>query len=72
MKNKRRAADPNGSDNIQPGAYKLRGASQYLGGLSKPTMYRLIQRRLLHPNRVLRHLIFSREELDRFLREGMR
>jgi hypothetical protein len=53
------------------GALKLKPAAQYLGGLSVPTMHRLIHRGLLRPNRALRHLIFSREELDRFLREGM-
>jgi hypothetical protein len=53
------------------GALKLKPAAQYLGGLSVPTMHRLIKRGLLHPNRALRHLLFAREELDRFLREGM-
>jgi hypothetical protein len=49
------------------GAFKLREARAYLGGLSTPTMHRLIRRGLLKPNRCLRHLIFSRAELDRFL-----
>jgi len=53
------------------GALKLKPAAAYLGGLSVPTMHRLIKRGLLRPNRALRHLIFSREELDRFLRKGM-
>ena len=53
------------------GALKLKPAAQYLGGLSIPTIHRLIKRGLLRPNRALRHLLFSREELDRFLREGM-
>lgn len=53
------------------GALKLKPAAQYLGGLSVPSMHRLIHRGLLRPNRALRHLLFSREELDRFLREGM-
>jgi hypothetical protein len=53
------------------GALKLKPAAAYLGGLSVPTMHRLMRRGLLRPNRALRHLIFSREELDRFLREGM-
>jgi hypothetical protein len=53
------------------GGLKLKPAAAYLGGLSVPTMHRLIARGLLRPNRALRHLIFSREELDRFLREGM-
>jgi hypothetical protein len=54
-----------------PSALKLKPAAQYLGGLSVPTMHRLIHRGLLRPNRALRHLLFSREERDRFLREGM-
>ena len=53
------------------GGLKLKPAAQYLGGLSVPTMHRLIQRGLLRPNRALRHLIFPLAELDRFLREGM-
>jgi hypothetical protein len=52
------------------GAFKLQEARHYLGGLSTPTMYRLIERGLLKPNRSLRHLIFSRAELDRFLSES--
>lgn len=52
------------------GALKLKEARQYLGGLSTPTIHRLMKRGLLRPNRALRHLLFSREELDRFLREG--
>jgi len=53
------------------GALKLREARQYLGGLSVPTMHRLIKRGLLSPNRSTRHLLFPVSELDRFLREGM-
>jgi hypothetical protein len=60
-----------GGMQVKPGGYKLHGARQYIGGLSVPTMHRLIQRGLLHPNRALRHLLFSREELDRFLKDGM-
>ena len=51
------------------GALKLKEARQYLGGLSTPTIHRLIKRGLLRPNRALRHLIFSKAELDRFLAE---
>jgi hypothetical protein len=53
------------------GALKLHEARVYLGGLSVPSMHRLIQRGLLRPNRTLRHLLFPITELDRFLREGM-
>ena len=52
---------------VQPAGFKLRAAAQYLGGLSVPTMHRLMKRGKLKPNRVLRHLIFSKEDLDRFL-----
>lgn len=51
------------------GALKLNEARQYLGGLSIPSMHRLIQRGLLKPNRSLRILLFPIEELNRFLRE---
>jgi hypothetical protein len=54
------------------GALKLKEARQYLGGLSTPTVHRLIKRGLLRPNRALRHLVFSLDELNRFLREGMK
>jgi helix-turn-helix protein len=53
------------------GGLKLKPAAAYLGGLSVPTMHRLIERGLLRPNRALRHLIFPIAELDRFLRDGM-
>jgi excisionase family DNA binding protein len=53
------------------GGFKLKPAAAYLGGLSVPTMHRLIARGLLRPNRSLRHLLFPKSELDRFLREGM-
>ena len=52
------------------GALKLKEAREYLGGLSTPTIHRLIRRGLLRPNRALRHLLFSREELDRFIRDN--
>ena len=51
------------------GALKLKPAAAYLGGLSVPTMHRLIKRGLLTPNRATRHLLFSIAELERFLRE---
>jgi hypothetical protein len=51
------------------GGLKLKPAAAYLGGLSVPTMHRLIARGLLRPNRCLRHLLFPIEELERFLRQ---
>jgi hypothetical protein len=56
---------------VEPQGYKLKPAARYIGGLSVPTMHRLIQRGLLRPNRSLRHIIFSRAELDRFLKDGI-
>jgi hypothetical protein len=53
------------------GGLKLKLAAAYLGGLSVPTMHRLIHRGLLRPCRQVRHLIFPVAELDRFLRDGM-
>jgi Helix-turn-helix domain len=51
------------------GGLKLKAAAVYLGGLSVPTMHRLVARGLLRPNRCLRHLLFPIEELNRFLRQ---
>jgi len=59
--------EPSKSNPPTNGALKLEQARHYLGGLSIPTMHRLIKRGLLRPNRKLRHLIFTRAELDRFL-----
>jgi hypothetical protein len=57
--------------NVSPRALKLKDACQYLGGLSVPTIHRLIRRGLLRPNKSTRHLLFTIIELDRFLRDGM-
>jgi Helix-turn-helix domain len=53
------------------GALKLPQAAVYLGGLSIPTMHRLVQRGLLTPSRGLRHMLFPVVELNRFLRDHM-
>jgi Helix-turn-helix domain len=55
---------------IPPGALKQREARAYLGGISIPTLHRLVKRGLLRPNRATRHLLFPISELDRFLRDG--
>jgi hypothetical protein len=52
------------------GALKSPAAREYLGGISEPTLHRLIKRGLLKPNRATRHLLFPLSELDRFLRAG--
>lgn len=61
-----------GSSTLNQGALKLKGACQYLGGISPSSLRRLINRGLLKPNRTLRHLVFPITELDRFLLEGQR
>ena len=67
-----RATSPkerSGGDNdsaIPRGAFQLHEAARYLG-VSVISVRRAIQRGLLHPNRVFRHLLFPRAELDRFL-----
>lgn len=59
-----------GSKAPERGALKLKEAREYLGGLSVPTMHRLIKRGLLRPNKSTRHLLFPVRELDRFLQDG--
>jgi excisionase family DNA binding protein len=49
------------------GAFKIKDAAKYLGGLSHVTVRRWIKRGLIKPNHSLRHILISREELDRFL-----
>jgi len=52
------------------GALKIKDAAQYLGGVSRVTVRRLIKRGLIKPNRALRHVLIPICELDRFLSEG--
>jgi excisionase family DNA binding protein len=67
-KRKRRSYDSMANP-PEPGAFKLKPAASYLS-VSEPTLRRLVDRGLIKPNRALRHLIFSRAELDRFLSSG--
>jgi hypothetical protein len=53
---------------IEKKGYKRAEAAVYLG-VSKITIDRLTKRGLLHPSRALRHSIYSKDDLDRFLRE---
>jgi len=62
-------------ENVEPlipmqfrGGYKLREAAQYLS-LAPITVRRLIARGRLRRIPDLRHLLFSRAELDRFLQQ---
>lgn len=59
--------DNNGSGRERKGL--KRAAAAYYLSVSLPTLDRLTQRGLLHPSRALRHPIYSRDDLDRFLRE---
>ena len=49
------------------GAFKLEEACEYLGGFAPVTVRRLIARGLIRRVPAIRHLLFARIELDRFL-----
>lgn len=74
QKHKSQVADTQGKvaawPNTPIGALKIPEAGIYLGGLSKWTMHRLIDRGELRPCRGVRHILFTIEELDRWLREN--
>ena len=53
---------------IEKKGFKRAEAAIYLG-VAKVTIDRLTQRGLLHPSRALRHPIYSKDDLDRFLQE---
>jgi hypothetical protein len=53
---------------IEKKGFKRAEAATYLG-ITAVTVDRLTKRGLLHPSRALRHPIYSRDDLDRFLRE---
>ncbi len=55
------------TNQAQVGALKIKGAAEYLGGVSAITIRRLIKRGLIKPNRSLRHVLIPVSELDRFL-----
>jgi hypothetical protein len=52
------------------GALKLKDAARYLS-ISEVSLYRLVDRGLIRPNRMLRHLLFPISELNRVIEEGM-
>jgi excisionase family DNA binding protein len=56
---------------VEPAALKARQAGQFLGGLSVPTIHRMVKRGVLNPVRTGRHLLFPVSELNRFLHDGM-
>ncbi|MGP8236670.1 MAG: helix-turn-helix domain-containing protein [Limisphaerales bacterium] len=53
---------------VEKKGFKRAEAATYLG-VTPVTIDRLTKRGLLHPSRALRHPIYSRDDLDRFLRE---
>jgi hypothetical protein len=65
MPNKSKSNPPTG------GGLKSREARAYLGNISTPTLWRLVKAGRLRPCRQLRHAIFAKSELDRFINAGM-
>lgn len=53
---------------VEKKGFKRAEAAIYLG-VTAVSIDRLTKRGLLHPSRALRHPIYSRDDLDRFLRE---
>ena len=53
---------------VEKKGFKRAEAATYLG-VAKITIDRLTKRGLLHPSRALRHPIYSKDDLDRFLRD---
>jgi len=47
-------------------AFSVKETAQILG-ISEKTVRRLIDRKLLHPSRALRHLLISKKEIEHFL-----
>lgn len=60
---------PEGEPSLPRLAYTTRQTAEILG-VSYVSIHRLVKRGLLRPNRALRHKLFSRAEIERFLREG--
>jgi predicted DNA-binding transcriptional regulator AlpA len=50
-------------------AFKTDEACAALGGISKPTLWRLEKRELLKPSRALRTPLWSRAEIERYLEQ---
>ena len=63
-----KAKDSQENSAMEKKGYKRREAADYLG-IAPITVDRLAERGLLHPSRALRHPIYSKDELDRFLLE---
>jgi hypothetical protein len=63
-----RPNDGQSKPSVEKKGFKRAEAAVYLG-VAKITIDRLTKRGLLHPSRALRHPIYSRDDLDRFLRD---
>jgi len=61
-----RSPEPKGY--VEKMGFKRAEAAIY-SGVAPVTIDRLTKRGLLHPSRALRHPIYSKDDLDRFLRE---
>jgi excisionase family DNA binding protein len=55
------------AQSVVPAAFRTEEACAYLGHISKQSLYRWVAEGLLHPSRHWRYMLFSREELDKFL-----
>ncbi len=70
MKNGVALTETHKTNSAPIGALKIGDAAQYLGGISKVSVRRLIERGLIKPNRALRHILIPVAELDRFISSG--
>ena len=60
------SSEPKG--HVEKKGFKRAEAAVYLG-VAPITIDRLTKRGLLHPSRALRHPIYSKDDLDRFLKD---
>jgi excisionase family DNA binding protein len=62
-------AEANSAPRPERMAFSVKETAALLG-ISEKTVRRLVERKLLNPSRALRHLLFSRKEVQRFLDES--
>jgi predicted DNA-binding transcriptional regulator AlpA len=60
---------PGGDEIIEPLLYDMDKACEILGNISKPTIYRLIRRGMLHPVKQGKRTAFTAVELRRYVSE---
>ena len=68
LKAKFRSASSEAKGYVEKKGFKRAEAAIYLG-VAPITIDRLTKRGLLHPSRALRHPIYSKDDLDRFLKD---